>query len=75
MQNKRDLDQRMKKLIQDLADALAYVRECRDLEALPGGTDTVKDLAHFAIGGAALIDEYLRRNGLGKRKHTWYSEL
>lgn len=66
VQNKHDLDQKMRRLIGDLADALTYVRECRDLEALPGGTDTVKQLAQFAIGGAALIDEYMRRDGLSE---------
>ena len=55
----------MRKLIKDLADVLAWVRECHDLAALPVGTDTVKDLARFSICGAALIDEYMKHSGLG----------
>ena len=73
----RALDLRISRLIESLAEALAYIRECRDLAALPGGKETVKDLARFAIGGAALIDEYLKRNlnGFGKRYNTLRFDL
>ena len=60
VKQQREVDDAMRLLIVELKDAIAHVRECRDLRVLPGATDVVKELAKWVIVGASLIDEYMK---------------
>ena len=60
MKHQREVDDAMRFLIVELRDTIATVRECRDLHALQGATDVVKELAKLVIVGASLIDEYMK---------------
>jgi hypothetical protein len=61
-----DQDARIKDLSLQLRNVLAYAQECRDLKAIRGGTDTIRDMGRLIVVGASLIDECLRHNFLGE---------
>lgn len=54
-------DRIVRELIDELEHTLAYTRECRDIQQIPGTTDVIKTLARLVAEGATLIDGYMRR--------------
>jgi hypothetical protein len=55
-------------VIQNLAlqlrDILAYAKECHDLKAVKGGTNTIHRMGQLVVQGGSLIDECMRHGFL-----------
>ncbi|KAF7798308.1 hypothetical protein EIP86_009529 [Pleurotus ostreatoroseus] len=55
-------DRIVRELIDELEHALAYTRECRDIQPIPDTTNVIKSLAKLVAEGATLIDGYMRHH-------------
>ena len=63
----RERDGKVRELSIALRDALARARHCRDLKAIPGASNVVKELARLVAQGATLIDEYMKHSRAGTK--------
>ena len=43
---------------------MAYAEECRELRAIKGGTDTIREMGRLVVEGGSLIDECMRHGFL-----------
>ena len=59
-----DQDSNIQNLAVQLRDVLAYAEECRELKAIKGGTDTIREMGQLVVEGGSLIDECMRHGYL-----------
>ncbi|KAJ3556017.1 hypothetical protein NM688_g2261 [Phlebia brevispora] len=64
--SQRDNDGAVNELLDELRNALAYTRECRDLKPVPNTTNVIKALARLVAEGATVIDAYMKHSRAGR---------
>jgi hypothetical protein len=52
-----------------LEETLAYAKECKDLEAIPGATDVLFEIAKLVVQSAAALDAHVKYPITGKLSH------